>query len=111
MLLFFKVREFVSMLALLVDHSCACTGGCLFALVTDHHNTSTEKRQTPNPSIAQIRHRIARGNVVLALTTTGGQRLMCCPLFALKKFSGGMGDEDEDQVVCGWEASSRAWSA
>jgi hypothetical protein len=47
---------------------------------------------------AQIRHRVARGNVVLEVVTAQDTRLLCCPLFALKKFSGGMGDEDDDQV-------------
>lgn len=41
---------------------------------------------------------MARGNVVLELRTVQGARLLCCPLYALKKFSGGMGDEDENDV-------------
>jgi hypothetical protein len=36
--------------------------------------------------------------VVLEMITAQGCRLLCCPLFALKKFSGGMGDEDENEV-------------
>ncbi|KAJ1554392.1 hypothetical protein HK096_003784, partial [Nowakowskiella sp. JEL0078] len=45
-----------------------------------------------------IRRKVARGNTVLTFTVNGEQ-LACVPIFALRKFTGGFGDEDEDEVA------------
>jgi hypothetical protein len=47
---------------------------------------------------AEIRDKVARGNTVMEIhSTTTGQTNHDMVVFALKKFTGGMGDEDEDQ--------------
>ena len=49
-------------------------------------------------SSAELRDRIARGNTILQLEDTRtGKVIKDMVVFALKKFTGGMGDEDEDQ--------------
>ena len=49
-------------------------------------------------SSAELRDRIARGNTVLRMEETRtGKTSLDMVIFALKKFTGGMGDEDEDQ--------------
>jgi len=47
---------------------------------------------------AEIRNRIARGNTVMEIhQSSSGKTTLDMVVFALKKFTGGMGDEDEDQ--------------
>ena len=49
-------------------------------------------------SSAELRDRIARGNTVLRMEDPrSGRVTLDMVIFALKKFTGGMGDEDEDQ--------------
>ena len=45
-----------------------------------------------------LRHKVARGNTILYVHDTEKNLLSYhCVVFALRKFTGGMGDEDEDQ--------------
>ncbi|KAJ3102388.1 hypothetical protein HDU97_000595 [Phlyctochytrium planicorne] len=42
----------------------------------------------------EVRRRVARGNTILTFTFNK-ERLACVPIWALKKFTGGIGDEDD----------------
>ena len=67
------------------------------------HDAKVESRPgRPDDKIynsdAEIREKVARGNTVLELYTAGADTAeFDMAVFALKKFTGGMGDEDEEQ--------------
>ncbi|KAJ3088269.1 hypothetical protein HK102_009144 [Quaeritorhiza haematococci] len=46
----------------------------------------------------EVRRRVARGNTVFTFVLKStGEKLACTPIWALKKFTGGIGDEDDDE--------------
>lgn len=51
---------------------------------------------------------VARGNCFLEYTAGNGQRTAACVVYGLKKFTGGLGDDDEDGAVPG--KSSLGWT-
>lgn len=61
------------------------------------------KRRVPDDALynagPDLRRRVARGNTILEVKESGqkGGATFDCGIFALKKFTGGMGDEDEQQ--------------